>query len=263
MKRVLLTIIFMIPLATALRAQNAAGTLSGEPGSASGKNYSEMSPWALQPVSGRASRDYTASDREQDRGADAGKDVRGPYGDKRIGLALRTNLLIPLMNVGVEVPLSRHLSAAAEFYSPWLGTDRNKSMCIEAQAVTAELRWWIAPRGIAGYRGNTLTGHSVALGAFAGQYDFEANYSGFQGETWGAYLEYAYSFRIGEVLRLSLSLGVGYAHLPWREYRVWTEGGKPIRPRPVTENVTDWIGPVKAGVSLYVPLAFRTRERHQ
>ena len=51
---------------------------------------------------------------------------------ERIVVAPRTNLLLPLLNVGIEVPIGRHFSFAADYYYPWLGHDRVNANCVEA-----------------------------------------------------------------------------------------------------------------------------------
>ena len=173
---------------------------------------------------------------------------------QRIAVAPHTNLLLPLFNAGVTVPIGSHLSIDATAYYPWLGHDPANSRCLEARGATLELRWWLAPRRIDGLEGNTLAGHSLALGVFGVQADLEWNNHGIRTEPYGAYLDYGYTFRLGRYARLMLSLGVGYARVPWRDYTVFTEGGKLVRQRPVLDHTESYLGPVKAAVSLAIPI---------
>ena len=173
---------------------------------------------------------------------------------QRVAVAPHTNLLLPLFNAGVTVPIGSHLSVDATVYYPWLGHDPANSRCLEARGATLELRWWLAPRRINGLEGNTLAGHSLALGVFGVQADLEWNNHGIRTEPFGAYLDYGYSFRLGRYARLMLSLGVGYARVPWRDYTVFTEGGKLVRQRPVLDHTESYLGPVKAAVSLSFPI---------
>lgn len=173
---------------------------------------------------------------------------------QRIAVAPHANLLVPLFNAGVTVPLGSRLSADATVYYPWLGHDKANSRCLEARGVTLELRWWLAPKTVDELQGNTLTGHSLALGVFGVQADLEWNNHGIRTEPYGAYLDYGYTFRLGRYARLMLSLGVGYARVPWRDYTVFTEGGKLVRQRPVLDHTESYLGPMKAAVSLAIPI---------
>lgn len=178
----------------------------------------------------------------------------------RIILAPHTNLLLPLVNAGIEVPLSRTLSLDATMYFPWIGHDRENTWCFEAMAATLELRWWIAPRTFDGLVGNTLAGHSLALGAFGGHADFERNRHGFQAEAYGCYLDYTFSMPVSERLLLSFSFSAGYARVPWRDYDVYEGSRKLVRHRPVLEHVENYIGPLKAAVTLSIPITVKPRE---
>lgn len=175
--------------------------------------------------------------------------------------SLRSNLLVPLTNIGIVVPLGRHLSVGGDWYTPWFWHDWANSWCFEFQAANVELRWWLSPFVYDGWKGNSFTGHSFGLSAFGGHYDFESQYSGFQGEVYGVQVDYSYSFYLKRHLRLDLSFGLGYARLPWRVYDVYVPGGKLLRPVPIEENTRNWFGPTKAAVSLVIPISIKTRNR--
>lgn len=173
---------------------------------------------------------------------------------RRYIFALRSNALVPLTNIGIIVPVGKHFSIGGDWYSPWFWHDRGNRWCFEFQAADVELRYWFRPEVVKGWKGNSLTGHSIGLGIFAGHYDFEKNYHGFQGEAYGGYVDYTYSLSLASHFRLEFSLGLGFARLPWREYQVHSNGGRLLRPLPVTEHYRNWFGPVKAGVSAVIPI---------
>ena len=189
-------------------------------------------------------------------GADSHVSVSGT---KRIPFAIRSNLLMPLLNVGVEFPLKGHLSAGVDYFFPWFGHDRENSSCLELQGVSAECRYWFKPSSLSSVWGLSFTGHSVALGVVACRYDFENDYHGRQGEAYGVYVDYLYSKYLSEHLRLELCLGVGYAFSPWRDYQVYEGRDKLIRVRPVLEHYDSYFGPMKASVALSFPIVTKRK----
>lgn len=173
---------------------------------------------------------------------------------ERIAVAPRTNLLLPLLNLGAELPVGGRLSVAGDVYYPWLGYDKTNANCIQAALADLQLRWWLKPRKVEGMEGNTLTGSSLAVGAYAGLYDLERNCRGVQGEIYGFYLDYGYSFFLARNWRLTLSLGVGFAGIPYRNYTIYSEGGKLMRDISAFDKKKQWIGPVHAGITLSLPV---------
>ena len=181
------------------------------------------------------------------------KDLRAVT-TKRNVIAFRTNLLLPLLNSGLEVPIARHFSIAGDIYYPWIGYDKANANCIQALLADVQLRWWIRPKKIEGQRGNTLTGSAISLGAYAGYYDFERDMKGFQGEIGCLYLDYSYTFFLARSWRLSLSVGAGIARMTYRTYTVYSEGGKLIRDNAAYDMMKQWVGPVHAGLVLTIPV---------
>ena len=177
----------------------------------------------------------------------------------RTVVLVRTNLLVPLMDIGLEFPLGQHLTLGGDFYSPWLGYDEGNSRCFQVQMADAEVRWWFRPRVFDGVTGNTFTGHSVGLGFFGGHADFEKDFSGVQVEGYGVYVDYKWSAFLKKYLRMHFSLGVGFGRFPYRKYQVYTYGGKLIRTDPGHETTINWFGPIKAEVSLAVPIYLKPK----
>lgn len=166
-------------------------------------------------------------------------------------VALKTNMLYDaalIPDIGVELPLGRRFSVAADWMYTWLrNTRRNRHWRIYGGDLA--VRWW------PGAGARTLTGHHFGLYgtvlvyqvAFGGR----GYISGIPGEDldgspwWGGGVEYGYSLRVHRRLNIDLSLGVGYAGGEQREYRmvddcyVWQASRR-----------RQWFGPTKAEVSL-------------
>ena len=178
---------------------------------------------------------------------------------KKMLMALRTNALaIPLANIGVEVPIGDTWSIGADWYYPWLWRKHHSEgvdylgWCVESLALNIEGRYWFGERS----REQLLLGHSSGLFAMAGYYDFERNFKGLQGEFATVGVDYLYAMPVfRDRMHLEFSLGVGYFYSQARDYEVYTPGGKGYKEKDLTK-VIQYFGPVKATVSLVVPIYF-------
>lgn len=165
--------------------------------------------------------------------------------------SFRTNLLVPALNFGSELPLGNKLSIAADYYFPWFWPDEMNKDCFELIGVNLEGRYWFgkdrAPQ-------DRLRGHSVGIYLAGGYYDFEKDYRGMQGEFFSYGVDYTYSRAIGKKKNLSLqfTLAVGCINSSGRTYDVFAEYGE-LYPDGNTV-LWDYIGPTKAAVSLVVPI---------
>lgn len=171
-------------------------------------------------------------------------------------MAFRSNLLLPLLNVGVEVPVAKHWSIGADYYYPWFWPAPENKDCFELIFVSAEVRYWFnAGRKQQLPDKNHLTGHSVAPYAAWGYYDFERNYHGHQGHLWSVGLDYVYALPVAKgKLRMEFQLAVGAIWSPMAQpYNVYEEGGHLIREKGVRKNF-NYFGPTKVGVSIVLPL---------
>lgn len=184
--------------------------------------------------------------------------------------AFRTNLLLPLTNIGVEVPVGNRFSIGADFYSPWIPRDlfpdvKRREWCFQLQTASLEGRYWFGKKhsnNVADNRRYRLSGHSIGLMAMAGYYDLGMNWKGVQGEFLAVGLDYMYSAALGRRggVHLEFELGVGYVMSPGaRTYEVYVEGGKLFEAPSVTRDI-NFIGPVRASVSLVVPI-FKRMDR--
>ena len=197
------------------------------------------------------------------------KPVGPDYSDKRMLFAVRTNALaIPLANLGIEVPLGERWSVGADIYYPWLwrpghrdGIDTN-GVCNELMAADVELRYWFPRKDK--QPAQRLLGHSIGLYAAAGQYDFERNWSGHQGEFYNVGLDYLWAIPLFEGrMHLELELGVGYIWSTSRPYDCLDQGSGLIYHRKGVTQTTTWFGPTRAQISLVVPIYVRARaKRH-
>ena len=182
--------------------------------------------------------------------------------------AVRTNLILPLMNVGVEVPIGNRWSVGADWYYTWAWRKWFKELdmtnCLQLLGGGLDVRYWFGDRHTPDVmnRQNRLWGHAVGAYVYGGYYDFEYDYKGYQGEFSNIGLDYMYSARLGRRhgLRMELSLGIGYIHSKAREYNVYTMGGNAFRTGVVKK--INWIGPTKATISLVIPINRKVTYNH-
>lgn len=165
--------------------------------------------------------------------------------------ALRTNLLLPLLNVGAEQPIGDRWSVGADVYWPWVPRGSSHKHCFQAFGIGVEGRYWLG-RNRSGE--NRLRGHSVGVFSMSGYYDWERNYSGYQGDFVMGGVDYLYALPVFRgKLRLELSLGIGYFYSKSTHYEVYEDGGKGYRDKDY-RKIFEYFGPLKAGVALVLPL---------
>ena len=164
--------------------------------------------------------------------------------------ALRTNLLVPAMNVGAEIPLGNSWSMAADYYFPWFWPNQRNKNCFEILGWSLEGRYWFGRNRMPQDR---LKGHSLGVYVAGGYYDFEKDYRGMQGEFVSPGIDYTYSMAVGRKknLHLEFTLAVGYIRSWGRTYNVYGDYGE-LYPDDGT-LIWDYVGPTKAAVTLVVP----------
>ena len=173
-------------------------------------------------------------------------------------VAVRTNALaIPLLNLGVEVSFAPHWTVGADAYFPWIPRPRQSEgvddtgRCLQILAGNFEGRYWFS---------EALRGHSVGAFVMAGWYDLENNFHGYQGGFGSIGLDYLYAIPVfRNKVRLEFSLGLGFFLSRAREYRVYELGGHAYTEKDLAKDI-HYFGPVKAGVSVVVPIAI-TRKK--
>lgn len=177
--------------------------------------------------------------------------------DRKLVMAVRSNLILPLMNVGVEIPLGNCWSIALDHYYPWVW--RNVAInkqCLELMFETAEVRYWFGDRHRPGCDNwsQRLLGHSIGLIGGVGYYDLERDWSGDQGEFWAAGLDYTLAVPLFKGrCHMEFEVGAGMLRSQMRPYQVYSEGGKLIH-KSGDIRYQNWFGPLKAGVSFVWPI---------
>ena len=172
-------------------------------------------------------------------------------------MALRTNLLVPASNVGIEFCLGNSWSLGADYYFPWFKRQADHQNALQLLGWGLEGRYWFGKDRTVQDR---LEGHSIGLSSYAGYYDFELHYSGMQGEFINIGVDYLYAMPIcKDKLHLEFNLGLGYILSNHRPYDVFESGGKAFKEGYIKRF--HWVGPVKAGVSLVVPISFNKKSK--
>ena len=123
-------------------------------------------------------------------------------------VALRTNLLLDLVggpNIGVEVPIGKHFSVAADFAYAY--TRINNKFAIQTKQADIEARYWFKTRR------NVLTGWNLGVyGLYSDRFDVQWN-GGYQGDgLLSAGLTAGYAVPISNCLNLDFSLMGGYIY---------------------------------------------------
>lgn len=176
---------------------------------------------------------------------------------KRELFFLRTNLLVPLANIGVELPIGTNWSVALDYYFPWFFREENHKECTQMLMWNLEGRYWFGKNRT---KDDYLEGHSLGLNGMFGYYDIQRNYVGHQGEFVNVSLDYTYGLPIfKDKIHLEFTFGVGYLFSKAEKYEVYQENGKGYR-KGYKENI-HWVGPNKIGVSVVVPIKAKGRSQ--
>lgn len=175
---------------------------------------------------------------------------------RKMIFALRTNLLVPALNVGVEVPVGNKWSVGADYYFPWWLSRRNDK-CIQMLSWFLDTKYWF---GNNRKEKDKLSGHAVGFYSGFGYYDFQWHKSGYQGEFIDIGVDYTYSMPIAKNrLRLAFNIGAGWIHTVRRHYTP-TDGYEELIKDPgVKHYKVNFFGPTRASVSLVVPITVKSK----
>lgn len=186
--------------------------------------------------------------------------VMADFSGKRILGSVKTNAIaIPFVNLGIEIPIGRHFSVGGDIYYPWLRRQSANKTCTQLQAFDVEARYWFTGKNSP--KGATLAGHSIGVYFAMGTYDFERDWSGYQGRFTNYGIDYKYAFRIFKGhLRLELEIGFGYIGSLAQPYDVFEPGGKAYVREGMKKQVA-WYGPTRAQVSIAYPILIKTRAK--
>ena len=189
-----------------------------------------------------------------------------PITDTRTIAAIKTNLLydaVTWLNLAVEVPIykDRFSLVYTHQFSWWRGGENRNEYCNRFLSIGGELRWWFRPQPREPYdrhvRRDKLMGHYLGLYGMGGKWDFEWKRKFcYQGEFWSAGVSYGYSRPLGKRLNLELSASLGYANIPYRNYKPSDDYGILLRNRKKT-GTWHYVGPTRLEVSLVWPLLHR------
>lgn len=122
---------------------------------------------------------------------------------------LRSNLLHDVLlvpNLGMEWPIGRHLTLAADGSMGWWRID-SKHRYWRLATTQVELRYWH------GWTTNTFRyrGHHFGVYGALYRYDLEFGATGYQADlNYGAGFSWGYAARLNRSLSLDLSVGIGY-----------------------------------------------------
>ena len=167
-------------------------------------------------------------------------------------VAVKTNLAMDALaipNAGIEVGLSKKLTLDVPvYYNPWKSVawknDENK--LFKLFMIQPELRYWLCDK---------FNGHFFGVHAMGGAYnttgidlpfspfDDLADYR-YKGHFYGGGISYGYQYILNRHWSLEATLGVGYAHVRYKQYEC-KECGK-----QVDKDTKNYFGPTRAALNL-------------
>lgn len=189
-----------------------------------------------------------------------------PEYERQMILAGRTNLLVPGLNAGVEVPIGRHVSIGADYWYPWWLAKNNK-YCGEMLGAFVDAKYWFTGRNgkYAWTRADKLKGHALGVYAGAGYYDYQRLKSGYQGEYIDVGVDYTFGLPIGrrdhKWMRMEFNIGVGYIWTQARHYTPTSDYSDLIKDPGIKQKYYSFFGPTRAGVSFVLPIIVKHKVR--
>lgn len=175
-------------------------------------------------------------------------------------IAARSNLLIPGMNVGLEIPIGSHWSIGLDYFYPWFVSDENL-WCGEMLGWFIDAKYWFPGKSNTWSPASKLKGHAVGLYAGIGYYDYQKKTNGAQGEYLDLGIDYTYSLPVAnDQLRLEFNIGLGYIYTLYRPYYPSSDYEDLIKEPGIKYRSTNFIGPTRAGVSLVYPINVPTKK---
>ena len=169
-------------------------------------------------------------------------------------LAARSNLLIPGMNIGLEIPIGSHWSIGIDYYYPWFVSDDNL-WCGEMLGWFIDTKYWFPGKKNTWLPDSKLNGHAVGVYAGIGYYDFQKRTNGAQGEYLDLGVDYTFALPVAnDKLRLEFNIGIGYIYTLYRPYYPSSDYEDLIKEPGIKYRSTNFIGPTRAGVSLVYPI---------
>lgn len=189
----------------------------------------------------------------------ATRQTEAPVMQKKMILAARTNLLVPALNVGIEIPIKTKWSVGIDYYFPWW-LAKNNQYCGEMLGLFIDGKYWFGKNRM---EEDKLTGHALGLYVGAGYYDYQKKYSGYQGEYTDVGIDYTYAIPVGKKkrLRMEFNIGLGWIHTVARHYTPTDDFGELIKDPGIKHRKYNFFGPTRASVSFIVPIRINTRQK--
>lgn len=173
-------------------------------------------------------------------------------------LAFRSNLLIPLLNIGMEIPVGYHWSVGLDYYYPWAVSSQNR-WCSEMLGWFIDGKYWFTGSEYAWTRDNKLIGHALGVYAGVGYYDYQNISRGAQGEYLDLGIDYTYAIPISKnKYRLEFNLGLGLIRTYYRTYKPSSDYQDLIKDPGIKYHSTNIFGPTRASISFVVPITVKT-----
>lgn len=187
--------------------------------------------------------------------------------DRKPIFALRSNLLVPLLNVGIQIPVGNRLSIGADWYYPFIHREWfeyfHQTNCFQVLAPGLDFRIYPGRKHSRGHENwqYRLSGHSLGIYGFVGKFDWERDFHGQQAKFFNVGIDYMWSARLGKKkrTRLDLSIGVGYFHSHGTDYQVFRTDG--LAYRTGKKKYINWMGPNKATISWVIPIYKKVRRK--
>lgn len=180
--------------------------------------------------------------------------------------AFKSNMLLPFLNVGVDIPIGNHFSLGLNYYYPWW-LDKGNRYCAEMVGLFADAKYWFGDEiGDWGWTPESkLKGHAIGVYGGVGYYDYQWLRSGYQGEYFDVGLDYTYSITVGshDQFRIEFNIGFGWIRTQRRHYTPTEDWEILIKDPGVKYEVSDFFGPTRAGVSFVWPIVVETERRRK
>ena len=172
----------------------------------------------------------------------------------------RTNLLIPGMNFGVEVPIGNHWSVGADYYYPWFLSKENK-WCGEQLSWFIDGKYWFTGEKHKWTPTSKLKGHAVGVYAGLGYYDYQKVDRGAQGEYVDVGVDYTFGLPIADgKLRMEFNIGFGWILTYYRNYTPSTDFSDLIKDPGIKQRSTNFFGPTRASINFAIPIIVKTKK---
>lgn len=174
--------------------------------------------------------------------------------------AARTNMLIPGMNIGIEVPIAENWSVGFDYYYPWAVSAENK-WCGEMLGWFIDGKYWFTGKKNKWSVDSKLKGHAIGIYGGLGYYDYQNKTKGAQGEFFDVGVDYTFAMPVAnDNLRIEFNIGLGFIRTLYRPYYPSSDYEDLIKEPGVKHRATNFIGPTKASISLVYPLTVPTKK---